>query len=122
LGRLKIFSGRQLCALLEQHGFVKVRQRGSHIVMQKREGETTVTIPIPDHAEIKIGTLLSIIRQSGLPRTVFEALTDVEEVLDSLAALGILAAYEAQGTRRWKIHPRSGVATRPSRCGFYILC
>jgi predicted RNA binding protein YcfA (HicA-like mRNA interferase family) len=57
---------------LEQHGFVKVRQRGSHVVMQKREDETTVTIPVPDHAEIKIGTLLSIIRQSGLPRAVFE--------------------------------------------------
>ena len=27
---------------------------------------------------------------------------DVEEVLDSLAALGILAAYDARGTRRWK--------------------
>jgi hypothetical protein len=27
---------------------------------------------IPDHTEIKIGTLLSIIRQSGLPRAVFE--------------------------------------------------
>jgi predicted RNA binding protein YcfA (HicA-like mRNA interferase family) len=40
--------------------------------MQKREGETTVTIPVPDHAGIKIGTLLSIIRQSGLARTVFE--------------------------------------------------
>jgi predicted RNA binding protein YcfA (HicA-like mRNA interferase family) len=40
--------------------------------MQKHEGETTVTIPVPDHAEIKIGTLLSIIRQSGLPRAVFE--------------------------------------------------
>jgi predicted RNA binding protein YcfA (HicA-like mRNA interferase family) len=36
------------------------------------EGETTVTIPVPDHAEIKIGALLSIIRQSGLPRAVFE--------------------------------------------------
>ena len=72
MGRLKIFSGRQLCGLLEQHGFVKVRQRGSHIVMQKREGEATVTIPVLDHAEIKIGTLLSIIRQSGLPRAVFE--------------------------------------------------
>jgi predicted RNA binding protein YcfA (HicA-like mRNA interferase family) len=57
---------------LEQHGFVNIRQRGSHIVMQKREGETTVTIPVPDHAEIKIGTLLSIVRQSGLPRAVFE--------------------------------------------------
>lgn len=72
MGRLKIFSGRQLCAVLEQHGFVNIRQRGSHIVMQKREGETTVTIPVPDHAEIKIGTLLSIVRQSGLPRAVFE--------------------------------------------------
>jgi predicted RNA binding protein YcfA (HicA-like mRNA interferase family) len=40
LGRLKIFSGQQLCAVLEQHGFVNVRQRGSHIVMQKREGES----------------------------------------------------------------------------------
>jgi predicted RNA binding protein YcfA (HicA-like mRNA interferase family) len=40
--------------------------------MQKREGETTVTIPVPDHAEIKIGTLLSIIRQSGLSRAIFE--------------------------------------------------
>jgi predicted RNA binding protein YcfA (HicA-like mRNA interferase family) len=57
---------------LEQHGFVKVRQRGSHIVMQKRADETTVTVPVPDHAEIKIGTLLSIARQSGLPRAVFE--------------------------------------------------
>ena len=28
---------------------------------------------------------------------------DVEEVLDSLAALGILAGYEAGGARRWKL-------------------
>jgi hypothetical protein len=28
---------------------------------------------------------------------------DVEEVLDSLAALGILAGYEAGGGRRWKL-------------------
>ncbi len=27
---------------------------------------------------------------------------DVEEVLDSLAVLGILATYDAGGTRRWK--------------------
>jgi hypothetical protein len=27
---------------------------------------------------------------------------DVEEVLDSLAAPGILAAYQSRGTRRWK--------------------
>ena len=28
---------------------------------------------------------------------------DVEEVLDSLAALGILAGYESGGARRWKL-------------------
>lgn len=40
--------------------------------MQKRTPQTTVTVPVPDHAEVKIGTLLSIIRQSGLPRNLFE--------------------------------------------------
>ena len=32
----------------------------------------TTTVPVPDHHELKIGTLLSIIRQSGLPRSEFE--------------------------------------------------
>ena len=53
-------------------GFEQVRQRGSHIVMQKREGDSTVTVPVPDHREIRIGTLLAIIRQSGIKREVFE--------------------------------------------------
>ena len=40
--------------------------------MQFRTNETTVTVPVPDHREIRIGTLRSIIRQSGLPRSLFE--------------------------------------------------
>jgi predicted RNA binding protein YcfA (HicA-like mRNA interferase family) len=32
----------------------------------------TTTVPVPDHREIKIGTLLAIIRQSGVPREKFE--------------------------------------------------
>jgi predicted RNA binding protein YcfA (HicA-like mRNA interferase family) len=71
-GKLRVFSGRELCSLLGQHGFVEVRRKGSHVVMQKRTAETTVTVPVPDHAEIRVGTLLSIIRQSGLPRSTFE--------------------------------------------------
>jgi predicted RNA binding protein YcfA (HicA-like mRNA interferase family) len=69
---LRVFSGSELCALLAQHGFREVRRRGSHIVMQKRTSESTVTIPVPDHREVRIGTLQSIIRQSQLPRTLFE--------------------------------------------------
>lgn len=50
-----------------------MRSKGSHIVMQKRAGGTTVTVIVPDHSEIRIGTLQSIIRQSGLPRGFFES-------------------------------------------------
>ena len=56
-----------------RHGFVEVRQRGSHIVMQKRSPGTTLTVPVPNHAELRIGTLQSIIRQSGISRTEFES-------------------------------------------------
>ncbi len=40
--------------------------------MQKDDGTTTITVPVPDHKTVKIGTLRSIIRQSGLSRTEFE--------------------------------------------------
>ena len=72
MAKLRVLSGLEVCSILEAHGFAQVRMRGSHIVMQRRGDKTTVTVPVPDHSEIKIGTLLSIIRQSGIPRTEFE--------------------------------------------------
>jgi predicted RNA binding protein YcfA (HicA-like mRNA interferase family) len=72
LGKLRILSGKQVCAILARHGFLEVRQRGSHVVMQKRLPDTTLTVPVPDHDELRIGTLQSVIRQSGLPRSEFE--------------------------------------------------
>ncbi|MGA2064680.1 MAG: type II toxin-antitoxin system HicA family toxin [Thermoguttaceae bacterium] len=62
-----------MCAILGRHGFVEVRRRGSHVVMQRREVGSTTTVPVPDHQELRIGTLRSIIRQSGVPRGEFEA-------------------------------------------------
>ena len=41
--------------------------------MQRRTSEGTQTVPVPDHPELKVGTLLSIIRQSGLSRALFES-------------------------------------------------
>ncbi len=70
--KLGVFSGTELCRLLKQHGFSSVRQRGSHVVMQRQAGSSTVTVPVPMHREIRLGTLQSIIRQSGLPRSCFE--------------------------------------------------
>jgi len=72
LSKLKVLSGREVCKILMHNGFKKVRQKGSYIFMQKKEKQTTVTIPVPDHDDLKIGTLAGIIRQSGLPRSFFE--------------------------------------------------
>ena len=63
---LPVVSGRQCCAALAKVGFASVRQKGSHVVMQKKLKNTTITVPVPDHKELASGTLRSIIRQAGL--------------------------------------------------------
>jgi predicted RNA binding protein YcfA (HicA-like mRNA interferase family) len=72
LGKLRVFSGAEVCTLLNAHGFHEVRRRGSHVVMQKRTEDSTITVPVPVHRELRIGTLQAIIRQSQLPRALFE--------------------------------------------------
>jgi predicted RNA binding protein YcfA (HicA-like mRNA interferase family) len=62
MGRLRILSGRDACRILQQHGFVEVRRRGSHIVMQRRTDAGNITVPIPDHRELAIGTLCGVRR------------------------------------------------------------
>ncbi|HUF18390.1 MAG TPA: type II toxin-antitoxin system HicA family toxin [Thermoanaerobaculia bacterium] len=73
MGKLRVLSGKEVCAILVSHGFLEARRRGSHIVMQKQLADTTITVPVPDHDELRIGTLSSIIRQSRVPRSEFES-------------------------------------------------
>ena len=61
----------KICKVLKDNGFVNIRQKGSHVIMQKTIGADTITVPVPNHKEVKVGTLQSIIRQSGLTRTDF---------------------------------------------------
>jgi predicted RNA binding protein YcfA (HicA-like mRNA interferase family) len=72
LGKLRVLSAAEACQILAKHDFVQVRRKGSHIIMQRRLSYTTLTVPIPDYPELRIGTLQSIIRQSGLARYLFE--------------------------------------------------
>jgi predicted RNA binding protein YcfA (HicA-like mRNA interferase family) len=57
---------------LALNGFAAVRQHGSHQVMQKRVETATIAVPVPLHNPRRRGTLRSIIRQSGLPKELFE--------------------------------------------------
>ena len=47
-------SGDSLCKLLEENGFIPVRQRGSHRILQKILPTGTITVPVPIHKDIVI--------------------------------------------------------------------
>ncbi len=72
MGRLLVLSGADVYRILFRQGFKEVRRRGSHILMQKMTEDGTITVPVPDHKELRIGTLFSIIRQSQVSRSEFE--------------------------------------------------
>ena len=72
MGKLRLLSGKEICKILQDNGFTEVRQKGSHIVMQKAIEDSTLTAIVPNHSSVKLGTLMSIIRQSQLLRSLFE--------------------------------------------------
>jgi len=72
MGRFRRLSGKEICKILSEHGFVKARQKGSHMIMVKPFIDESITVAVSDHKEIAIGTLAGIIRQSGIPRSEFE--------------------------------------------------
>jgi predicted RNA binding protein YcfA (HicA-like mRNA interferase family) len=55
-------SGSEMVRALEKLGFAVARQSGSHIVM-KRDGQGCV---VPNHKELKIGTVNGVLRQAGV--------------------------------------------------------
>lgn len=56
----------EVVAALTRDGWVKVRQRGSHIRMQKRTPNETLNLTIPAHRPIKRTTLAKILKQARL--------------------------------------------------------
>ncbi len=69
--KLGVFSGVEIVRIMERAGFICARQKGSHMIMRKRLDGGTITVPVPLHRTVRIGTLQSIIRQSGIPRERF---------------------------------------------------
>ncbi len=69
--KLPRIGGRECVSTLRKMGFAVVRQRGSHIVMRKGEYGCVV----PDHREIRVGTLAGLLRQAGVdPQEFIESL------------------------------------------------
>ena len=57
-------SGRALVRALEKVGFVVKHQRGSHIIL--RRGNPPGRVVVPDHKNLRVGTLRTILNAAGL--------------------------------------------------------
>jgi predicted RNA binding protein YcfA (HicA-like mRNA interferase family) len=65
---LPAISGKQLIRALQRDGFVLLRQKGSHVSLEKRAGEKYWRTIVPLHREIRPGTLSDILNQTGLSK------------------------------------------------------
>ena len=55
-------SGRGFCSLLKRFGYEIVRQESSHIRLTSNYKSSPHHITVPDHDELKTGTLRALIR------------------------------------------------------------
>ena len=60
---------------LQRDGWTVVRQRGSHIRLQKRVGDEVLKLTVPAHRPVKRSTLAHILKQARI---------DVERFLELL--------------------------------------
>lgn len=65
----------EIIKALECVGWRVVRQRGSHIRLEKQVGEEVLRLTVPAHRPVKRSTLSHILKQAGL---------SVEDFLDLL--------------------------------------
>jgi predicted RNA binding protein YcfA (HicA-like mRNA interferase family) len=64
---LPVVSGKDAIRAMERLGFTVTRQRGSHVVLRKGSQGCVV----PNHSELKIGTLSGVLKQAGISAEEF---------------------------------------------------
>jgi predicted RNA binding protein YcfA (HicA-like mRNA interferase family) len=60
--KLPIVSGSEVIRALQRLGFIVLRQRGSHVILRRGSQGCVV----PDHREVKTGTLTGLLKQAGV--------------------------------------------------------
>ena len=73
MGRLGNISGKEAARAFQRAGWEPIGQVGSHLVLIKPG--VRVNLSIPQHKELSVGTLRSLIRSAGMT---------VDEILDLL--------------------------------------
>jgi predicted RNA binding protein YcfA (HicA-like mRNA interferase family) len=68
MSRLPDVSGIELVKALRKAGFVVLRQKGSHVSLEKTDATGHWRTIVPMHCEIARGTLHDMLKQAGLTR------------------------------------------------------
>jgi len=71
--QLKKISGKECVKILcNKFGFKVKRQRGSHTILRKETSQGAVGTVVPNHEELKIGTLKGILELAKVNEEDFE--------------------------------------------------
>ena len=65
---------REVKRKLEAAGFKEVSTKGSHVKFARVTQQGTYTAIVPQHREVLVGTLRSILKQAGISPDEFEKL------------------------------------------------
>lgn len=66
MSRVPSLPHTQIIRALQRDGWAVVRQRGSHLRLQKRIGDELLKITVPAHRPVKRSTLSHILKQARL--------------------------------------------------------
>ena len=73
---LRPLKPKEAIYVLKKLGFIERRQTGSHIIFRNSQSGKIVPVPSHSNKDLKLGTLRSIIRQSGVSVEEFFSLLD----------------------------------------------
>lgn len=64
--KLPRISGEGAIRVLEKFGFLRIRQKGSHVILKKGSPQGNIGCVVPLHRELAVGTLHGIIKQAKI--------------------------------------------------------
>ncbi len=63
---MKQVSGKELCRVVERHGWLLMRVTGSHHIYGKTGSVVRLSIPVHANRPLKLGLLRHLLKQAGL--------------------------------------------------------
>lgn len=62
-------SAKFLIKLLENHGYIFKRSKGSHHLFYNAKNNKTIVVPVHGGKDLKLGTFLAIMKQAGIDKS-----------------------------------------------------